>query len=110
MIDHKERCSLVGCDFTNPLDMASIIIDDRWFCSPDCALEELKNCSDLPDLLVLYDPQYRLRDTFHRPPDGDRYLEIDADSVDEAITKVESVKELSDHPFRMDPDGVLSGK
>lgn len=51
-------CDNTGCEELTPWDMPAIIINDAWFCSPNCAREHLEGIDAAPQSITFHDPQY----------------------------------------------------
>lgn len=53
-----DTCSAPDCEEPTPWDMAALIVDGAWYCSPACAIEGVATADTAPETVTLHDPQY----------------------------------------------------
>lgn len=59
--EDESTCAIASCDNATPWDMASIILDDTWYCTPRCARTAITECGVHPDTVTVHDPQYSIK-------------------------------------------------
>jgi len=73
LIPDDGTCSAPDCGEPTPWDMAAIVLDDEYYCSPQCAGASLERMDSPPQRVTLHDPQYRI--------DRANFVHVSEDSV-----------------------------
>jgi len=99
-------CSADECDEPTPMDMSGIVIDQKvWVCSPECAHEVVDAVGELPRVIALVDPQFRVdRGDLPHVDDDQVGIEWSVGDREHAHEMIDRAAELHDAPFRYSPD------
>lgn len=94
-------CDNPDCDNITPVDMVAIRIDSQTFCSPDCARIHLQTISEIPDSVVLQDPQFVVpRDDLPDTDDTSIGIRFDVTDKSDALTALNEIETMYPHDFR----------
>lgn len=96
-------CDNSGCDEVTSWDMALIMFDGKWFCSPDCAREHLEEMDTAPQSITLHDPQFAVSRDELPPAVGKEDVDIQrpVTGMEDAFTAIQEIESMYPAKFRV---------
>jgi hypothetical protein len=98
-----DACTNTNCDEPTPWDMAAVMLDDEWFCSPACAREYLNESDATPSTVTLHDPQF-VASRAEMPAsvdDADVDIQRRVTDRDDAFSAIDELVSMFSAPFRV---------
>lgn len=105
MVDWNDgTCRHRDCDSSTEWDMASVVVNEEgWFCSPDCAADDIESHDYGVASVTLHDPQRNVdRSELPEVTDRDTNLKMETwKGREEALAILDEIKEMYPGEFRL---------
>lgn len=99
--ENDRTCDKDGCGNPTSWDMAALIIDSQWFCSPSCAGDGVEVMEGSPETVALHDPQFAVsREEFVDVEGTAVNIERPVENAADAKQAIEKIESLYPTPFR----------